>query len=839
MTRPADLEDLPTLFAQAAELDSAARAEFLGSLAARSPELARELDSLLAAADREAPWLSTSAWRPRDPGPATEPPTSIGPYRVLAELGRGGVGRVLLAEETGEGFVRRVAVKVLMGSLADRETLERFRTEGHLLAGLEHPGIARLYDTGTTAEGLPYLVMEYIDGADLTTYATTRGLGTRARVELFLQVLEAVQFAHRHLIVHRDLKPANLLVDAAGRVKLLDFGIAKLVADSEGADTSAATRLGRRWLTPAYASPEQIAGKPTTTAADIYSLGVVLYELLAGQRPHNATGAELEAAILARDPPIPSSALRSTQSAVSARELEGDLDAIVSFALRKEPEARYRSAEAFAEDLRRHLEGFPVVARQGTRWYRWGKFVRRNGGSLSAAALVFLALSGGLGAALWQAREAAEARAVAERRLADVQGLASAMIFEVAAAIEPLDGSGPVMELTIDRALEYLDRIRADGNMDGLEELAAGYERVGAIASTWPIFGRGTGRREKGRAALERALELRRQLAARPNSSPVDRLRLSRLMIRRCDFERAGGDPRRAEEVCSEAIGILEPLVAESPESPEYRLELAVALTQKLFVRAALRGSESVREGDDFERAVTLWRELGESPTEAISWRHDYPWGLAITSTWLADAGRLDLALSLARQAVAATTTHPLTKKLPAGGIRILDRVRVLEVLGRVEWDAGMRREALEHFEQSRALDLAHQRQDNRRMVLIGLFNRNGQICRLAGELGDVRRGEQALVEGAALIAEGAAWWKPETVTWTRGLLERDRGLMYHAASKYPKLPAGLRAAHRERAVKAYERAIEILESLRQNGQDPFGVAEAVALCQEGLDELR
>ena len=820
--------ELPELFARAEELAPAERERFLAELAAREPALAREVAELLAAGERAAAWLNRPSWTPVSRPAALPLPTTLGPYRVLAELGQGGAGRVFLGEEHGQGFVRRVAVKVLAGTLPGSDAIERFRTEGRILAALEHPGIARLYDAGTTAEGSPFLAMEYIDGVDLVTFAHERRLGTRARVVLFLQVLEAVQFAHRHLIVHRDLKPANLLVNATGQVKLLDFGIAKLLAGEGGDETL--TRTGQRWLTPAYAAPEQLRGERPTTAGDLYSLGIVLYELLAGRRPTGATG----------DPAPPSRVagpFAEPGVLTPTRELEGDLDAIVLFALRQEPEARYGSAEAFAEDLRRHLEGFPVLARQGTRRYRWGKFVRRNRRSLIAAAAVFAALAGGLGAALWQARQAAEARAVAERRFTDLQGLASTMIFEVAAAIEPLDGAGPAMELTMDRGLEYLDRLEADGRDDLLEDLATGYERVGSIGATLPVFGRGTGRWEKGIAALDRALELRRRLAALPGAPPEARLKLSRALVVTCGALRAGRAAERVEAVCAEAVAILEALVAAAPDRPELRFELAAARTQKLFVEGTLGGAAAAARSAALDRTAALWLSIGADPPASIRWRHDFAWGLGATSYWLRLAGRPEEALTLARWAVAATEAPEPATKLDMGAIRPVDRAVAVEALANAHWDLDHPREALEGFEAAYSLSAAHRRQDRRQQDQIRLFNLVGPIARLCGEVGEVDRGERALLNGTRLLDE-ATGWKPDTVIWSRGLIERDRGHLYRAAGERPGLPAATRRAHTAQARRAYARAAEFFESLLAAGEDPFGAKDSAAECRRILGEL-
>ena len=349
----------------------------------------------------------------------------VGPYRLIRELGHGGMGTVWLADRL-DGLVKRsIALKLPHPSLYDRHLAARFSRERDILAALTHPNIARLYDAGVAANGQPYLALEYVEGSPLTAYCDVARLSVRERIDLFLQVLGAVQYAHAHLVIHRDLKPSNILVGADGRVRLLDFGVAKLVDDEEGKD-SKLTQLSGRALTPDYASPEQIAGAPISTASDIYSLGVVLYELLAGMRPYQlkreSRGA-LEEAILAADPVRPSRAAltepeavnRSTTPRKLAKALAGDLDTIVLKALKKLPQERYATADAFTLDLQRYLRAEPVEARPDSAIYRLGKFAARNKLWLTAAGVAAFALAAGTVVSVWQARAAREQAAVARR----------------------------------------------------------------------------------------------------------------------------------------------------------------------------------------------------------------------------------------------------------------------------------------------------------------------------------------------------------------------------------------------------------------------------------------
>jgi len=407
---------LPDLFARASELEGDARAAWLTDLRRDEPGLAREVEELLASAAAGEKRFETPAWEWRTVGEGQDDaalPASVGPFRIVREIGRGGMGRVFLAEQETENFRRNVALKIVDRPGAGKEGSRRFREEARILAALEHPGIARFYDAGWT-DGHWYLALEYVEGEHILAAAARRGLDTRQRVELFLQILDAVDFAHRHLVVHRDLKPGNILVDGGGAAKLLDFGISKMVDPDTATD---ATRTETRAFTPAYASPEQLRGERVTVASDVYSLGVVLYELLAGCRPFERRADE-------SDPRPPSSAARRMDATGGAREIStarwrdliGDLDAITLKALRGAAESRYASAAAFAADLRRWLDGKPVEARRGGHRYRLVKFARRHRLPVLFAVLAILALAAGVTGILVQSRHAARAAAIAREQ---------------------------------------------------------------------------------------------------------------------------------------------------------------------------------------------------------------------------------------------------------------------------------------------------------------------------------------------------------------------------------------------------------------------------------------
>ncbi len=377
------------LFDDAVELEPERRREFLGALRGQEPTLAHELESLLDAGDTANDFLETPAVAQF----RLDPPTDvirdrIGAYTILRELGHGGMGTVYLAARSDQGFEKQFAIKLVRRGMDTAFILERFRNERRILADLDHPHIARILDGGSTEDGLPYFVMEYIEGRHFLEDCDARRLTTRERLLAFQKVCSAVAYAHRNLVVHRDIKPSNILVTAEGEPKLLDFGLARVLAPEISDDGADRTATSLRFLTPDYASPEQVRGERIATSSDIYSLGVVLYELLSGRRPYRTTGAsaaEIARAVCEDEPPRPS---------VAAPALKGDCDNIVLMALRKEPERRYASVERFSDDIRRHLEGKPVLARKATLGYRTGKFVARHKTGVVAAAVADAAVGG-------------------------------------------------------------------------------------------------------------------------------------------------------------------------------------------------------------------------------------------------------------------------------------------------------------------------------------------------------------------------------------------------------------------------------------------------------------
>lgn len=465
---PSAWERIGPYLDQALNLSPDERESWLGKIAATAPTVAAEVRKLLEERDAldargflanlplvpsevssiHAAFMEIAL--PRPPALPDQPGAVVGPYRLLREIGHGGTSIVWLAERSDGQIKRQFALKLPHIGLRNLQLAERFTRERDILAALSHANIARLYDAGVAESGQPYLAMEYVTGSTLDAHCNTACLTIRERLRVFLQVLEAVQFAHSQLVIHRDLKPSNILVTPQGRVMLLDFGIAKLLGNAKGADRL--TQFAGRMLTPEYASPEQIAGEGLGIGSDIYSLGVVLYELLAGERPYRLkrpTAAAIEEAILTQEPSRPSQApiseavarARATTQDKLRRTLAGDLDTIVLKALKKRPEERYLSVDALKQDILNHLNRIPVSARPDSHWYHFSRFVSRHRVAVSVGSLALLAIVGSALVAVWQARDAAQQRdravALASRNAA-VTDFLGTVITEAAGSNKPV-----------------------------------------------------------------------------------------------------------------------------------------------------------------------------------------------------------------------------------------------------------------------------------------------------------------------------------------------------------------------------------------------------------------
>jgi non-specific serine/threonine protein kinase/serine/threonine-protein kinase len=535
------------------------RPALLDQLCGSDAELRAAVEQLLAMEGRAGDLLDSmalpgAALRMDASAPPASGPSAIGPYRVLREIGRGGMGVVYLGERADGEYHKQVAIKLITSGRGDAGMERRFRRERQILAQLDHPGIARLVDGGATEDGQPYFIMEYIDGLPLLAYCDRNRLGVSERLNLFLSVCDAVAYAHQRLVVHRDLKPGNILVTAEGTARLLDFGLARVLdADETSQDL---TLTGAPMMTPAYASPEQMRGETYTVLGDVYSLGVILYELLVARRPYELkTGSlaelarvicEQEAAPLAgaaAGAPAEAAEKRGTTPDRLKRRLAGDLENIVARALAKDPQHRYSSVAELADDLRRHREGQPVRARPATLRYRFGKALRRHRVAFPVGALAALLILGFAGTAWWEARRS-------ERRFQQVRSLAHSVLFELHDAIEHLPGSTAARELLVRRALEYLENLshEAGGNQDLQREVAIGYERVAEVEGFL-----GSSSLGRVRPALENFQKseeiLAKLLARRPEDASLqqDYLRVANQLAR--SYANVGNFQRAQEQV--------------------------------------------------------------------------------------------------------------------------------------------------------------------------------------------------------------------------------------------------------------------------------------------------
>jgi serine/threonine protein kinase len=554
-----------------------ARSAFLQDACANDSALRREVQSLLDQSDQDDFDLCADSVGLTSAGtvPDSNEGRRVGAYELVRELGRGGMGTVWLARRADQQFEKLVAIKLLKRGTDTEEVLRRFESERRMLATLQHPNIASLFDGGTTDGGLPYFVMEYVVGVPVTTYCSENKLSVEQRLRLFVKICAAVQFAHQHLIVHRDLKPANILVTADCEPKLLDFGIAKLLADDR--DSFQVTLFDHQRLTPAYASPEQVRGDPITTVSDIYSLGVILYELLSGKNAHRFSTArpaptELLRVVAQEEPLRPSAA---TSDVSIRRRLQGDLDNIVLKALRKDPERRYGGLGSFAEDIRRHLENLPVIARKDTFAYRAGKFLQRNKFGVAAAVLIMITALVGFISTIWKAHEARIERARAELRFDDVRTLASSLLSELNDEAAKLSGSTNLRSILVKRTLGYLDKVSQESARNLLlqRELANAYQKVGDIQGN--TYFSNLGDLNGAIDSYRKCLAIREELSRLQPQNTETRLELALAHEGYADVL-WGGDhlPETAENYRAAQV-ILEELMRVDPASKQIRIELA------------------------------------------------------------------------------------------------------------------------------------------------------------------------------------------------------------------------------------------------------------------------
>jgi len=820
-----------------------ARASHLDRACAGDGELRRHVEELLAAeeaspsflatvgGERGAPLLADALSAPT-PEPATPPQHGFGAYRLLGELGEGGMGTVYLAERVDGHFEQQVAVKVLKQGVSSAEALRRFLQERQILARLQHPGIARLLDGGVTAEGTPYFVMERVEGQPLTAYCDREGLGIDERLRVFVAVCDAVLYAHRNLVVHRDLKPSNILVDAARQVKLLDFGIAKLLSEGAGGSAEPA-RTTLRAMTPEYAAPEQVRGEPVTTATDVYALGVILYELLAGERPYRverASAADIERAILEQEPRRPSACaaagpgLPGLGPRERSRRLRGDLDGIVLKALEKEPERRYASAEALAIDVRRHLDGLPVGAQGVGLAYRARKFVGRHRLGVAAVTLVLVSLMGGLVGTLHQAR-----RASAEARKASA---VKDFLKSLFSASNPAQAQGKA--LTAKQLLDDGAR-RIETELSAQPDVQSEVRRL--IASVYFDLGE----YEHSRSLLDADLERQRSLQG-PRSLGVAELLaelgdtlywLNRRDEARAMFEEALGiETERRGARTPQAAALLRGLGRLDREdgnlgASEQKLKQALAIL-------AETGHDDGREVADTRESLAITHSMAGRREEAVvvhaqvaAWRErylgpDHPDTLKARSsqaTRLLELGRMAEGWQILEDVAArqrrvlgprhdalAYSLRVLATSFDTGG-------RTEEALPRIAEALAIHREAIGPGHVQTVVDLALQ----------------GMIEARAGRLADAQRDCREVLASIAPHKGWAPAYEPLART-ACGIAFAEAGRLDQAAAQLGEAVAQLRATRGSGTVLA--RALDARADVaRRQGQ----LQQAVELAREAL----
>jgi serine/threonine protein kinase/tetratricopeptide (TPR) repeat protein len=719
-------------FQSALELTPEERVIYLDGFCAAEPELRKEVESLL----RHHHEAGTVMDHPAQLAPYLIPDDendpwigrNIGPYQTVAKIGQGGMGTVYRAIRVDDHYLKNVAIKLARSGMATGQYLRRFRSERQIMASLDHPNIARLLDGGTTEEAIPYLVMEYIEGQPIDAYCDSRSLNTVGRLKLFCQVCAAVQYAHQSLVIHRDLKPANILVTTDGTPKLLDFGIAKLLDPELFFQTVEAGGTMMKAMTPEYASPEQVRGETITTSSDVYSLGVILYRLLTGHPPYQldtTSPMEIVRAITEFQPSRPStvidrigeftgddgrtvqlspeavSKVRDGRPSALRRRLTGDVDNIILKALRKEPARRYSSVEQFADDIRRYLDGLPVLARADTIFYRTGKFVRRNKVPVGATALVLLSLVGGILLTLHQARIAQAERARAERRFNDVRKLAHDLIFDVHDSIQYLAGATPARKLIVEDALSYLDSLaqESSGDLALQDELATAYEKVGDAQGN-------SGQSNLGDTAgaltsYRKALDIRESvLAANPHD--VQALAgIARAYSRMGTILESMGKFDESAKYLSRNLELRKQLIAIAPDNEKAQAGLADAYDSLGDIHGELgRWDEDVA---DHRASVEIYNSLASAHPDQTN----YPRNAALEHKKMGGAleasGKLVEALQEYQYAL--KVDEDARSKHPEDATAIRDTGIDYSSVGDVLFKTGNYKEALERYRQALEID--------------------------------------------------------------------------------------------------------------------------------------
>ena len=839
----------------------------------------------------------------------------IGPYRVVREIGRGGMGAVYLAARADEQFEQRVAIKLIKRGMDTDDIIRRFRTERQILANLRHPHIATLLDGGITEEGLPYFAMDYVEGAPIDQYCDQHKLSIRNRLNLFRMICSAVQFAHQNLIVHRDIKPGNIIVTPEGVPVLLDFGIAKLL----DAEHSQETMPGQRPMTPECASPEQVRGEPITTASDIYSLGILLYKLLTGHQPYRfASGLpqEIIHVICTQDPEKPSTAISRTVQVpgVSAdapvtltpevvsknrddepeklrRLLSGDLDTIVLKAMQKDPRRRYESVDQFSEDIRRFLEGLPVIAQSDTAAYRAAKFIRRHKVGVTGAALIAVALVGGMVATSWEAHIAERERARAVKRFEQVRQLANSFMFEIHDAIADLPGSTPARNLLVKRAMEYLDSLSREAGEDPAlqSELATAYQKMadvqgnpfyanlGDSAGALSSYRKALAIRERLATADPKNAKFHRDLATTYDSvgdmlwatgelaGALDHYRKS-LEVRKAllkdsteaeashdlalSYERIGdtlakkGDFNAALESHRDALAIREALSNQDPQNAKARREVSISYG-KVGDMLALTGNPTVAL-DNHRKALALREELAARDPGNSRARRELALGYINVGELLSETGDWNGALENYRKAM--KIREDLASADPTNVQASRDLAIIYGTIGEALSATGDKRGAVDHGLKSLEIFKTMSARDpTNRGAREDLAICYGSLAEIMEGISDAE-GALRNYRNAVSILEPLVVADPMNAATERrlGIYYSYLGLLDAKQAGAPSIPANKRVELWQQAREWYQKSMNAFRNIQKHGiltgAEPLKadqMAAEVAHCDEALAKLR
>jgi len=752
---------------------------------------------------------------------STEAPSRIGPYRVERELGSGGMGTVYLGVRDDDGLPARVALKVIQSG-TNEALLERFRRERRILAGLIHPYIARLLDAGKLDDGRPYFVMEDVEGQSIDEYVE---LHHPPVLELFLRVCSAVQFAHQNLVIHRDLKPGNILVTAGGEPRLLDFGIAKLLAADDTTAGLEVTQPLDRLLTPTGASPEQASGEPVTMASDVYSLGVLLYRLLTGASPY-ARAPDFRTdpirAIREYEPPLASTAGDLTRRARAL--LAGDVDNILRKAMEKDPRNRYLTVYQFAEDIERHLKGLPIEARPASLPYRAAKFIRRNRLAVTAAALVALTFAGAFVATSIYAHKAHVEQVRAQRELAALRKWMQSFLFEFDDAIKNLPGSSSARELVVQRAVEYLDNLASEAGDDPvlLNDLADAYDHVAHLTGAFREA-RGDNSPWAGVENQVKALAIRRRLLALNPGDAKARSNLSGAVWATAQRYSAIGDLQHARELFREHLRMSEAALRR-PGSVEDRYMLGTSFTSNGFLERELGHYDAAL---DYQRRGLAVRE-GLLKADPASSRARRVVGISHEFIGYTLASQHNYGESAAEQRRALALFEPLAKAAPHS----LDLQRLVAVAQENLCESlalgGSPREAVGHCEAANAFDSGMMAADPKDVQASEDLADSESTTSVALDLAHSPQEAFEHQQKARQLFDTALSRDPDAVDLQ---MENAQSLMELAKLR--------KQLHLDGAASAAEEALRVLEGLAAHSPDSRENARALEQAQELCRTIR